>query len=198
MSRTKCASLTYGRALCITRYRIKTSTASPAADGRLWRTLTRPAPPLTAFRTEDPGPIVGGQVGGHHDGPPHAALAEYPEEQFSASAGESHESQLVDDQQAQTGKLSLQIQQPSLVTGLHEPVHQRCRGGEAHGHPVLAGGQTRPTATCALPLSLLPTATAFSRHPTYSQRAGSHWHGSGIHQDVIGQLEVPAYVVVVI
>ena len=32
-----------------------------------------------------------------------AALAEYPEEQFSASAGESHESQLVDDQQAQTG-----------------------------------------------------------------------------------------------
>ena len=59
------------------------------------------------LRAEDLGPFVEGQVGGHHDGAPLVALAEHLEEQFSAGPGKWNETQLVDDQQVQTGKLSL-------------------------------------------------------------------------------------------
>ena len=45
-----------------------------------------------AFRAEDLGPLIFGEIGGHHDGTPLVALAEDLEEQFSAGAGEGHES----------------------------------------------------------------------------------------------------------
>ena len=54
-----------------------------------------------------------------------------------------HEAQFVDDQQVEPGQLPLQIQQPSLVPSFHHLVHQGCGGGETHGHPALAGGQTQ-------------------------------------------------------
>ena len=40
-----------------------------------------------AFRPEDLGPLIEWEVGGHHDGTPLVALAEYLEEQFRAGAG---------------------------------------------------------------------------------------------------------------
>ena len=85
-----------------------------------------------------------GRLGGHHDGAPLVALAEYLEEQFHASAGQGHEAQLVDDQQLEPGQLSLEVEQLSLIPGLHHLVHQAGGGGEAHGHSPLAGGQAQP------------------------------------------------------
>ena len=77
----------------------------------------RPGQPL---RAEDLGPFVEGQVGGDQDGAPFVALAEDLEEQFRAGSGQWDKAQFVYDQQVQAGQLPLQIQQPSLVPGLHQ------------------------------------------------------------------------------
>ena len=50
-----------------------------------------------AFRTEHPGPLIEGQVGGDQDGPPLVAQAEDIEEQFRAGGGQGDEAQFVDD-----------------------------------------------------------------------------------------------------
>ena len=71
-----------------------------------------------AFRTEHPGPLIEGQVGGDQDGPALVALAEDLEEEVSPGGGQGDEAQFVDDQQAEAGKLPLQVEQPSLVPGL--------------------------------------------------------------------------------
>ena len=60
-----------------------------------------------AFRPEDRSPFVEGQVGGDQDGAPLVALAEDLEEEFRSVGGQGDEAQFVDDQQVQTGKLSL-------------------------------------------------------------------------------------------
>ena len=70
------------------------------------------------FRAEDIGPLVEEQVGGHHDGAPLVALAEDLREEFRPCGGQWDEAQLVDDQQAETGKLPPQVEKPSLVLGL--------------------------------------------------------------------------------
>ena len=59
------------------------------------------------LRPEYLGPFVEEKVGGHHDGAPLVALAEDLEEEFRSGGGQGDETQLVDDQQVQTGKLSL-------------------------------------------------------------------------------------------
>ena len=95
-----------------------------------------------AFRPEDLGPLVEGEVGGDQDGAPLAALAEDIEEQFRPGGGQGDETQLVDDEQAQAGKLPLQVEQPSFIPGLHQLVDQG-GGGESHRHSPLAGGQAQ-------------------------------------------------------
>ena len=97
----------------------------------------RPGQPL---RAEDLGPFVEWQVGGDQDGAPLIALAEDLEEQFRADPRQWDKARFVDDQQVQAGQLPLQIQQPSLVPGLHHFVDQGGGRGEAHRHPPLAGG----------------------------------------------------------
>ena len=67
-----------------------------------------------AFRAEDLGPFVEGQVGGDQDGAPLVALAKDLEEEFRTGGGQGHEAQFVDDQQAEAGQLPLQIEQMSL------------------------------------------------------------------------------------
>ena len=69
------------------------------------------------FRPEDFGPFVEGQVGGDQDGAPLVALAEHLEEQFRAGGGQGDEAQFVDDEQAEPGKLSLQVEETSFVPG---------------------------------------------------------------------------------
>ena len=76
-----------------------------------------------ALRTEHPGPLIEGQVGGDQDGAPLVALAEDLEEQFSPSGGQGDEAQLVDDEQAEAGHLPLQVEQPSLVPGPSGPLY---------------------------------------------------------------------------
>ena len=127
-----------------------------------------------AFRAEDLGPLIEGQVGGDQDGAPLVALAEDLEEEFCAGGGEGHEALFIDDQQAEAGQLPLQVEQPFLVPGLHQLVDQGGCGGEAHRHSPLAGGQAKapgPRGSCPVPL--LPTAMTFSRRWMYSQRANS-------------------------
>ena len=92
-----------------------------------------------AFRAKDLSPLVERQIGGHQDGAPFVALAEDLEEQLRAGSGKWDKAQLVDDQQVEAGELPLQIQQPSLVPGLHHFVDQCGGGGETHRHPPLAG-----------------------------------------------------------
>ena len=65
------------------------------------------------FGAEDLGPLVEGQVGGHQDGAPFAALAEDLEEEFRPGGGQGDEAQFVDDQQAEVGQIPLQGEQPS-------------------------------------------------------------------------------------
>ena len=50
------------------------------------------------LRAEHVGPFVEGQVGGHQDGAPIAALAEDLEEQFRSGGRPGHVAQFVDDQ----------------------------------------------------------------------------------------------------
>ena len=73
-----------------------------------------------ALRPEDLGPLVEGEVGGDQDGAPLVALAEDFEEQFRPGGGQGHEAQFVDDQQAEAGHLPLEVEQASLVPGLHQ------------------------------------------------------------------------------
>ena len=96
--------------------------------------------PGEALRAEDLGPFVEWQVGGDQDGAPFVALAEDLEEQFRPGPGQWDKARFVDDQQVQAGQLPLQIQQPSLVPGLHHFVDQGGGRGEAQRHPPLAGG----------------------------------------------------------
>ena len=58
-----------------------------------------------AFRAEDLGPLVEGQVGGDQDGAALVALSEDLEAQF------------VDDQQAEAGQIPLQVGQRYLIPG---------------------------------------------------------------------------------
>ena len=68
-----------------------------------------------AFRSEDLGPFVEGQVGGDQDGAPLVALAEHLEEQFRPGGGQGHEAQFVDDQQVQAGQLPLEVEQAPFI-----------------------------------------------------------------------------------
>ena len=59
------------------------------------------------FRPEDRSPFVEGQVGGDQNGATLVALPEDLEEECRSGGGQGDEAQFVDDQQVQTGRLSL-------------------------------------------------------------------------------------------
>ena len=91
--------------------------------------------------SEDLGPFVEGQVRGDQDRPPPVSLAEDLEEELSAGLGEWDEAKLVNDEQLESGKPLLEVEQSRLVPGLDQLVDQRCGGGEADRQPPLAGGE---------------------------------------------------------
>ena len=94
--------------------------------------------------------------------PPFVALAEDLEEEFRTGGGEGDEAQLVDDEKPEAGQLPLQVEQPAIVSGLHELVDQGRGGGEAYDIPFWQAARPRPRATWVLPVPLLPTAMTFS------------------------------------
>ena len=96
-----------------------------------------------SLRAEDLGPLVEGQVGGDQDRTSLVALAEDLEGELRASLREWDEAELVDDEQLESGKLLLEVEQPSLVPGLDQLVDQRGGGGEADRQPPLAGGESQ-------------------------------------------------------
>ncbi len=61
-----------------------------------------------------------------------------------------HEAELVDDQKLVGGELALQAQQPLLVAGLDQLVHDRGGVGEADRQALLASGKTKPQSDMAL------------------------------------------------
>ena len=64
-----------------------------------------------------------GQVGGDQDGAPLVALAEDLQEQFRPGGGQGHESQLVDDQQAEAGGYTaIPLRIPTLLQLVATPV----------------------------------------------------------------------------
>ena len=78
-----------------------------------------------AFRAEDSGPLVKGEIGGHHDGAPLVALAEDLEDQFRAGSGQGDEAQFVDDQQIHNGS-------QCLTNNYHSETLRENEGKEAH------------------------------------------------------------------
>ena len=56
----------------------------------------------------------------------------------------------VDDQQAEAGKLSLEVEQTPFIPGLHQLVDQGGGRRESNGHPLLAGGQAQPQSDVGL------------------------------------------------
>ena len=93
------------------------------------------------LRVEDLGPLVDGQVGGGQDRPSLVPLAEDLEEELCAGLGEWDEAKLVDDQQLESGKSLLEVEQPSLIPGLDQLVDQRGGRGEADRQPPLPSGE---------------------------------------------------------
>ena len=81
------------------------------------------------------------QVGGDQDGAPLAVLAEDLEEQLRPGGGQGDEAQLVDDHQAEAGRLPLQVEQTSLV-----PVFQRSALPRFHRHDAPARFPSRCTS----------------------------------------------------
>ena len=78
------------------------------------------------------------------------ALRDEFEQQLCAGLRQRDEAQLVDDQQPVVGELLLQPQQSSFVACLHEFVHERRDGDEAHRQPLLARGQSQPQSGVSL------------------------------------------------
>jgi len=71
-----------------------------------------------AFRAEDLGPLLEGQIRSDQCRAPFVALAEHLEEQLGARLGERHEAELVDDQQFVAGDLLLEAEQLLVGAGL--------------------------------------------------------------------------------
>ena len=72
-------------------------------------------------------------------------LPDVLEEEFRAGGGQGDEAQFVDDQQAEAGKLPLQVEQPSLVPGLQRsasPRFHRRRRPSAVPQPMRRPGLT--------------------------------------------------------
>src|ERR687891_174253 len=103
------------------------------------------------FRTKDLGPLIEGQVGSDQNRASLVALAEDLEQQLRTGLGQGHKAQLIDDQQFQASQPFLQLQQSSLVPGLHELMDQGRGGGESHAQSLLAGGQPQPQGYMGLP-----------------------------------------------
>ena len=94
-----------------------------------------------ALAGEDRGPFLEGQVRGDDGGAVLVAPAEDVEQELASGLRQRHVSELVDDQQADSGELALEAEQPLLVTRLDHLVDQVGGGGEVHGEAPLAGGE---------------------------------------------------------
>src|SRR5579859_2374477 len=90
---------------------------------------------------EDFGPFVERQIAGYEDRGPLIASAEHLEQELRAGLGQRHVAELIDDQELVAGELLVQAQQPFLVAGFHELMHQSGGGGEPDRESLLAGGE---------------------------------------------------------
>src|SRR5665647_2542796 len=71
------------------------------------------------------------------------ALAEHLEQKLGAGRRERHIAQFIDDQQLYRGQIALQLQQPSLIAGLHKLMHQTRRRREGNREALLAGRESK-------------------------------------------------------
>ena len=116
------------------------------------------------FRAEHLGPLVEGKIGGYQDGAPLVALAEYLEEEFRSGRGQGDESQFVDDQQAEAGKLPLQRLSSRLSSRASISSWTRAAAAvKPTDIPLWQAASPSPRATWVLPAPLLPTAMAIMK-----------------------------------
>ena len=106
------------------------------------------------LRAEDLGPIVEGQVGGYQDRPSLVALAEDLKEELCAGLGEWDEAKLVDDQQFESGKPLLEVEQPSLIPGFDQLVDQTSSSCGSSSMWLLCGCVLRMVTVCCAGLGL--------------------------------------------
>ena len=99
------------------------------------------------FRAEHVGPFVEGQVGGHQDGAPIAALAEDLEEQFRSDGRPGHVAQFVDDQQAEAGQIPLQVEQRYLIPDFQRSALHRFHRRDASARFPSRGSPTKEPAS---------------------------------------------------
>ena len=107
--------------------------------------------PGQALGTERLGPFVEGKIRGDQNRGALVALRDELEQQLRSGLRQRDEAQLVNDQQLVVGELLLQPQQPSFIARLHELMHERRGGDEAHRQPPLARGQSQSLGHVSLP-----------------------------------------------
>ena len=127
--------------------------------------------PGQALGTERLGPLVEGKIRGDENRGALVALRDELEQQLRSGLRQRDEAQLVNDQQLVVGELFLQPQQPSFIARLHELMHERRSGDEAHRQPPLARGQSQSLGHVSLPRAvrtrrILPTIKAARRQST--------------------------------
>ena len=90
---------------------------------------------------EDLGPFVEGEIACDQDERAFVSLAKDLKQEFSASLGQGHEAELVNDEQFIGSELFLEAQQVLLIAGFDQLADQSRGGGEANAMAALAGDQ---------------------------------------------------------
>src|SRR6516162_10020864 len=96
------------------------------------------------------GPLVEWQVAGHDYGAALVTLAEDLKQELGASLRQRHIAEFIDNQQLVTDELTLQAQEPLVVAGLDQFMHEGGGGREADRQAFLAGRQAEPQRNVAL------------------------------------------------
>ena len=130
-----------------------------------------------AFRLEDLGPLVEGEVGGDQDGAPLAALAEDLEEQFRPGGGQGDEAH-----SSTMSRLRREICRCRLSSRLSSRASisswTRAAAVNPTDIPRWQAAKPSPRATWVLPEPLAPTAMTFS--PPLDAFAADQFHDKGL------------------
>ena len=122
-----------------------------------WRGLRLPVPRLLRRSGRD-GTLILDVTGNRV---PRSAGCPIAVDLISAGLRQRHISKFVDDQQLVTGELALQAQEPLVVAGLDQFVHERAAAVvKATDKPFWQAARPSPSAMWLLPVSELPVSSA--------------------------------------
>ena len=119
-----------------------------------------------AFRAEDLGPLIEGQVGGDEDGAPLVALAEDLEEEFRAGGGKGHEACSSMISRLRRDSCRCRLSSRFLSRASISSWTRAAAVVKPTDIPRWQAAKPRPRATWVLPVPLLPTAMTFQVLPS--------------------------------